>query len=442
MQAMTPKEPEILAQRLQPAFRQRLVKGALWLALPALGVVTAFGIAPGTAVDTLTREITTLSWELPEPAAEPRGQAGRFSSQDRVLQGDTIASALARLDVFDPTLLDFLRTDATARQLLRQFIAGRTLHAQRDERGNLLMLQFGLGGSSLLEISRAADGFSARIRPLATSTKTHYRAGTIRSSLFAATDAAGVPDAVATQLARIFSTDIDFHADLRQGDTFAVIYEMAQGGAETSASGRVLAAEFINKGRRHTALLFPDEDGVDAYYDLDGSNRNKSFLRSPIEFSRVSSGFGGRMHPTAGEWRTHTGVDFAAPSGTRVLAAADGVVTFAGWRNGYGNTLEIRHGGNISTLYAHLSRFAPTANVGSRVRQGEPIGFVGATGWATGPHLHYEFKVAGAHQDPMKVALPQAKGIPAQDRTRFLAEADLAGSRLASVRESGPFRFE
>lgn len=439
---MTPKEPEILAQRLQPAFRQRLMRGALWLALPALGVVTAFGIAPGTAVDALTRETTTLSWELPEPAAEPRAQDSRFASQDRVLQGDTIASALARLDVLDPTLLEFLRTDPTARQLLRQFVAGRTLYAERDEIGSLLMLRFGLSGSSVLEISRSAEGFSARIKPLATSTKAHYRAGTIRSSLFAATDAAGVPDAVATQLARIFSNDIDFHADLRQGDTFAVIYEVAHGGAETTAPGRVLAAEFINKGRRHTAVLFPDEDGLDAYYDLDGSNRNKSFLRSPIEFSRVSSGFGGRMHPIAGEWRTHTGVDFAAPAGTRVLAAADGVVTFAGWRNGYGNTLEIRHGGNISTLYAHLSRFAPTATVGSRVRQGEPIGFVGATGWATGPHLHYEFKVAGAHQDPMRVALPRARGVPAQDKPRFLAEAGLAGTRLESVRESGSSRFE
>jgi len=439
---MTPKEPGILAQRFQPAFQQRLVKGGLWLALPALGVVTAFGIAPGTAVDALTRETTTLSWELPEPAAEPRAQEGRFAAQDRILQGDTIASALSRLEVFDPALLEFLRKDATARQLLRQFVVGRTLHAERDESGSLLMLRVGLGGTSVLEISRSAEGFSARMKPLATSTKTHYRAGTIRSSLFAATDAAGVPDAVAMQLARIFSTDIDFHADLRQGDTFAVIYEVAHGGAETTAPGRVLAAEFINKGRRHTAVLFPDEDGVDAYYDLDGSNRNKSFLRSPIEFSRVSSGFGGRLHPIAGEWRTHTGVDFAAPAGTRVLAAADGVVSFAGWKNGYGNTLEIRHGGNISTLYAHLSRFAPTATVGSRVRQGEPIGFVGATGWATGPHLHYEFKVAGAHQDPMKVALPRARGITAQEKSRFLAEAGLAGSRLESVRESGSFRFE
>ena len=439
---MTSKQPEILAQRPRPLFRQRLAHGALWLALPALGVVTAFGIAPGTAVDSVSRETTTLAWELPEPSPEPALADVRFSAQDRVLQGDTVAAALARLDVRDPRALDFLRGDATARQIFRQFVPGRMLQADRDEDGNLLALRYGLGGTSVLEVSKSAEGFSAQVRTATTTLQSQYRTGTIRSSLFAATDAAGIPDAIATQLARIFSTDIDFHTDLRQGDTFAVIYEMAFDGATPVESGRILAAEFINRGHRYSAVLFPDEEGIDTYYELDGSNRNKSFLRSPIEFSRVSSGFGGRIHPIAGQWRAHNGVDFAAPTGTRVLAAADGVVMFAGWKNGYGNTLEIKHGGSITTLYAHLSRFASSVRVGMRVRQGEAIGFVGATGWATGPHLHYEFKVAGMHQDPMKVALPRAKSVPAQEKARFLAEADLAGSRLASVRESGPFRFE
>src|SRR6185436_849077 len=157
----------------------------------------------------------------------------------------------------------------------------------------------------------------------------------------------------------------------------------------------------------------------DAYYSLDGSNRAKAFLRSPVEFSRVSSGFGRRVHPIFKNWRAHTGVDFAAPNGTRVIAAADGTVVAAGPRGGYGNAIEVRHGGSVTTLYAHLSGFARGVRAGTRVRQGEPIGYVGATGYATGPHLHYEFKISGLHQDPMKVALPKAEPVPAKHRDNF-----------------------
>lgn len=436
------QESAILAQRPRPLLRQRIARGALWLALPALGVVTAFGIAPGTAIDILPKETTVFSWAVPEPEPGPPPGELRFIAQDRILRGDTVATALARLGVWDDAALEFMRGDPIAQQIFRQLVPGRTLQADRNQEGHLLSLRYALGGSSVLEVSRSPAGLAAKVRPIAIATQTHYRSATIRSSLFAATDAAGIPDTVATQIARVFSTDIDFHSDLRQGDTFSVIYEAGYDGAEPVSAGRILAAEFVNQGRRYTAVLFPDEDGQDAYYDLDGSNRSKSFLRSPIEFSRVSSGFGGRAHPISGSWRIHTGTDFAAPSGTRVLAAADGVVSFVGWQNGYGNTLEIRHGGSITTLYAHLSRFAPSMRAGARVRQGEPIGFVGATGWATGPHLHYEFKIAGTHQDPMKVALPRAKAVPAVAKARFLAEAQDADGRLAMVREASPTRFE
>jgi murein DD-endopeptidase MepM/ murein hydrolase activator NlpD len=217
---------------------------------------------------------------------------------------------------------------------------------------------------------------------------------------------------------------------------------MSYEGTELVSTGRILSAEFVNQGRRYSAILFPDEEGHDAYYELDGTSRAKAFLRSPVEFSRVSSGFGSRLHPIYQNWRAHTGVDFAAPKGTRVLAAADGHVVSAGWRNGYGNTLEIRHGGGITTLYGHLSGFASGVRAGSRVRQGDAVAFVGATGFATGPHLHYEFKVAGIHQNPMKVALPKATPVPAHLKTRFLSEAADAGARIAMVRDSAPLRFE
>jgi murein DD-endopeptidase MepM/ murein hydrolase activator NlpD len=240
----------------------------------------------------------------------------------------------------------------------------------------------------------------------------------------------------------VFSTDIDFHADLRKGDRFSVVYDMHYESGELVAPGRILAAEFVNGGRVYHAVLFKDEDGNDAYYSLDGASRAKAFLRSPMEFSRVSSGFGGRMHPIFKNWRAHTGVDFAAPRGARVIATADGHVLSAGPRGGYGNAVEIRHGGGVTTLYAHLSGFAAGVRAGTRIRQGELVGYVGATGYATGPHLHYEFKIAGAHQDPMRVALPKAEPVPANLRAQFSRVAADAQQTIARVSVASNARFE
>lgn len=433
----------ILAQRLLPLLPARqLAFGALLLVLPTLGVVTAFGIAPDTVADTVERR--TVLDEIPVPEfAPPQAPAERaYVNQERVLRGDTVAALFERLDVADEAALAFLRNDAVGRQIFRKLIPGRTMQAETAEDGTLRALRYFVSPEAVLEVKRDGDTLSARERPVTASTRIQYQTGTIRSSLFAATDAAGIPDAIAMQLARVFATDIDFHVDLRKGDRFAVIYEMSYEGAEPVSSGRILAAEFVNQGRTYTAVLFPDEDGHDAYYELDGTSRAKAFLRSPVEFSRVSSGFGGRLHPIFRNWRAHTGVDFAAPKGTRVLAAADGTVVSAGWRNGYGNTLELRHGGGITTLYAHLSGFASGIRAGQRVRQGDPVAYVGATGWATGPHLHYEFKIAGIHQDPMKVALPKATPVPARLKARFDTEATDAGARLAMVRGNASLRFE
>jgi murein DD-endopeptidase MepM/ murein hydrolase activator NlpD len=433
----------ILAQRLAKLLPARqMAFGALLLGLPTLGVVTAFGIAPGAVTDALERSTVIADMALPELAPRESPAVQRFANQERVLRGDTVAALVARLGVSDDAALAFMRADPAGRQIFRQLIPGRTMQAETDESGALLSLRYFVGPGTVIEVTRGPEGFSARERATAASTRAFYKSASIRSSLFAATDSAGIPDAIAMQLARIFSTDIDFHVDLRNGDSFSVIYEMGYEGSELVAQGRILAAEFVNQGRTYTAVLFQDEDGNDAYYELDGTSRAKAFLRSPIEFSRMSSGFGMRVHPIFQDLRAHRGTDFAAPKGTRVLAAADGHVTFAGWRNGYGNTVELRHGGSVSTLYAHLSGFSPGVRAGSRVRQGDPIAFVGATGWATGPHLHYEFKVAGIPQNPMKVALPKATPVPARLKARFDAEATDAGARIAMVRATTSLRFE
>ena len=415
--------------------------GLALVAVPALTVLTAFGIAPGGGIPDIgqarVEQVIELPALEPQPAPPPR-----FTVQERVMRGDTVAALFERLGIRDARAMDFLRGDATGRAIFRQLVPGRMMQAETGPDGELHSLRYFLAPTSLLEVMRSGEGLTARSRAVAEAPRLFYRTATIRSSLFAATDAAGIPDAIAMQIARVFATDIDFHTELRRGDRLAVVYEMIYDSGELVAPGRILAAEFVNDARTYHAVLFTDDEGDDTYYSLDGSNRAKAFLRSPVEFSRVSSGFGGRFHPIFRNWRAHTGVDFAAPSGTRVIAAADGTIVSAGNRGGYGNAVEIRHGGSISTLYAHLSGFARNARAGTRVRQGEPIGFVGATGFATGPHLHYEFKIGGVHQDPLRVALPKAEPVPARLREDFTQVAARARETIARVASAPPARFE
>ena len=432
----------ILSQRTRRAGAlPNVVFAALLVVLPTMTVLTAFGIAPGTAAEDASQSLVRDVLSLPDlvPASQPRQ---RFVAQERVLRGDTVAALFERMGVRDPKALDFLRSDATGRLIFRQLVPGRTLQAETGDEGELLSLRYFINAASLLEVTRAESGFTARSRAISEAPRIVYKTGAIRSSLFAATDAAGIPDAIAMQIARVFATDIDFHSDLRKGDRVSVAYEMVYEAGELVAPGRIVAAEFVNDGRAYRAVLFHDDQGNDAYYSLDGTSRAKAFLRSPVEFSRVSSGFGARFHPIFNKWRTHTGVDFAAPTGTRVLAAADGSVLSAGPRGGYGNAVEIRHGGGVVTLYGHLSGFAAGVRAGSRVRQGEPIGFVGATGWATGPHLHYEFKIAGMHQNPMRVPLPKAEPVPGHLRAQFDALASSARATIDLVSASTAARFE
>jgi murein DD-endopeptidase MepM/ murein hydrolase activator NlpD len=439
---MRTQKADILAQHPPRSGRARqFALAALLLVVPPLAVLTAFGIAPDSSMAPVGSVFVREALDLPEPTAGPV-MPERFVAQERVLRGDTVAALFERLGVRDTKALEFLRSDATGRSLFRQLVPGRMLQAETGSEGELLTLRYYLNQSALLEFTRTPTGFTASSRAMSEAPRVFYQAATIRSSLFAATDAAGIPDAIAMQIARVFATDIDFHVDLRKGDRFAVVYEMLYDSGEVVAPGRILAAEFINDGRAFHAVLFRDEDGTEGYYSLDGSNRAKAFLRSPVEFSRVTSGFGGRFHPIFKNWRAHTGVDFAAPRGARVIATADGHVVAAGPRGGYGNAVEIRHGGGTATLYAHLSGFAKGVRAGSRVRQGEPIGFVGSTGYATGPHLHYEFKIAGVHQDPMKVALPKAEPVPARLRAQFLEVATQARSTIERIARSASAHFE
>jgi murein DD-endopeptidase MepM/ murein hydrolase activator NlpD len=242
----------------------------------------------------------------------------------------------------------------------------------------------------------------------------------IKSTLFDATDEAGLPEATASQLVEIFGGDIDFHRDLRKGDKFSVTYDVTYSNGEPVRNGRIEAAEFVNQGKAYRVVFFQTDSTHGDYYTPDGKSVRKAFLRSPVEFSRISSGFtSARFHPILQKWRAHKGVDYAAPIGTKVKVTADGTVSFVGQQTGYGNVIMVAHQGRYSTVYGHLSRFAQGLHRGQRVGQGEVIGYVGMTGWATGPHLHYEFRIDGQQCDPLRVALPNATPISESQKAAF-----------------------
>ncbi len=333
---------------------------------------------------------------------------------DATRASDTADSLLRRLGVNDATAAAFLRTDPVARKLL-DGRAGKRVQVRADAEGRLeeLVARYAAPGNdklptqfARLRIERVAGKLVAYVALAPLASQQLLASGTVRSSLFAATDEAGIPDPVATQIAEIFATDIDFRRELKKGATFSVVYESLTADGEPitwgSSAGRVLAAEFVNKNQTFSAMWFKEGDGKGAYFGLDGQSKQRTFLASPLEFSRVTSAFAMRMHPILNTWKQHNGVDYGAPSGTPVRTIGDGVVEFAGWQNGYGNVVHIKHGNELATVYAHLSRIDVAK--GAKVEQGETIGAVGQTGWATGPHLHFEVKVDGVQQDPVLVA--------------------------------------
>jgi murein DD-endopeptidase MepM/ murein hydrolase activator NlpD len=342
----------------------------------------------------------------------------QFIREDQFQRGDTLAGFLQRLGIDDDQLTPIVRMPA-----LRALRVGTTVRAEVSADGVPASLSFLTGRDTLVRITRQGETFKAIEEQAALETRATMKSSVIRSSLFAATDAANIPDSIAMQLADIFAGDIDFYRDLRKGDRFTVVYELHYLNGRAVRSGRLLAAEFVNQGRAIRAVHFGS-----SYYAPDGRNLRKAFLRSPLEFSRVSSGFGMRKHPIHGNFRKHQGIDYAAPTGTRVRAIGDAIVEHAGPKGGYGNVVILRHNGQYSTVYGHLSRIA--VRRGARVAQNDTIGYVGQTGWATGPHLHYEFKVAGQPRNPMSIALPAASPVPAQQLAAFQAYAQPLVARL------------
>lgn len=411
---------QILERKLLAPTQKSLRWPVVLASIPLFGMVAAFGIAPDTSTslkDVPVQQIV-LNLDLPEisQAADPNMT---FWRQERIQRGDTVAALLSRLEVNNRDTANFLR-DARNVKAMHQLVPGKTVHAQATAAGELLTLRYFAGGHEQFLMEKIDGAFKLSEQPVKLETHIQMKSGVINSSLFAATDSAGVPDNITTQIVDIFASDIDFHRDLHKGDRFTVVYESLHSDGEPAKAGRVLAVEFVNQGTSYQAVYFQADDGNSGYYAPDGKNLRKAFLRSPLEFSRISSGFSSaRFHPVLQTWRAHKGVDYAAPTGTRVKATASGTVAFAGWQNGYGNVIILQHQGQYSTAYGHLSAFAKGLRRGQRVNQDDIIGYVGATGVATGPHLHYEFRVSGVQRDPLRVAMPAATPITARNMTAF-----------------------
>jgi murein DD-endopeptidase MepM/ murein hydrolase activator NlpD len=283
-----------------------------------------------------------------------------------------------------------------------------------------------------LVVERKSGVFSSKVDMAPLVATQRIGSGTIKSSLFAATDEARMPDTVAVQMAEIFAGDIDFHRSLRKGDRFSVVYEALEADGEILRTGRVLSAEFINNGKAFGAIWFQPNGSKGGYFTAAGESLKKAYLTSPLEFSRITSGFKMRFHPLLNKWRAHLGVDYAAPTGTPARSVGDGVVDFAGWQNGYGNVVIIKHRSNHTTLYAHLSKI--NVRKGSSVSQGQTVGLVGSTGWSTGPHLHFEFRVDGVHKDPLTLARQsESIPLPATAMAEFKRHADTVRRDWASA---------
>lgn len=403
----------------------------------AAAFATALAVAPGSSSDNLKQQTIVETLEIATPFILDNSEQV-FFSEATIQRGDTLQRLLGRLNISDSDAASFLRSSPLTSAIRREFIAGRTAAASASGDGKLLSFYFPLGDKeTALTIKRIGSEFRAEIVAERPEIHIETKTARIESSLFGATDSAGIPDSIAILMAEIFGSEIDFHSDLRKDDRFTVSYEMRYLQGQPIRTGKVVAAEFVNNGKTSRAIWFDHGNEQGEYLTPEGKPLRKAFLRSPLEFSRISSGFSRRFHPILKTWRAHQGVDYAAPTGTPIRATANASVDFVGTQRGYGKTVVLKHDGKHTTLYAHLSRFSPGVRKGARVNQGETIGYVGQTGWATGPHLHYEFRINNTPVNPLSAKLPiESASLDAKQLALFKQQSSAKLAALERMNES------
>ena len=388
----------------------------------------------------LTEPVTVSGLDAQAAALDLRDL--KLLRSDTTRSADTPESLLRRLGLSDPEAATFLRQNAQARDALSR--AGRNVSAEANAEQQLIQMTVRWLRNETDDqfqrwvLTRSAQGLSARLETVPMTASIRMSGGTVASSLYAASDEARLPDNVVSQLTDIFSSQIDFHKTLRKGARFAVVYEVLEADGEPLRAGKVLSAEFINGNKTYEAVWFQEPGKKGNYYAFDGSSLRRAYLASPVPFSRKTSGFSMRLHPIFQTLQAHRGVDYAAPAGTPAHSVGDGVVEFAGVQGGFGNVVIVRHGNKHSTVYAHLSRIH--VRKGQTVTQGQVVGAVGSTGWSTGPHLHFEFRVNGVHVDPQSI-IQQAQSAPIAPSARNAFNQNAQASRAqlmaaAQMRES------
>jgi murein DD-endopeptidase MepM/ murein hydrolase activator NlpD len=417
------------------------ILGGVALLLTALVGVVIPTFANATRHDVEPAPYTTLALDLPQlpPGAEADPTIGAYGVDGepdwrvvRVRAGQSLSDIFREQGLGPNDLQRVLdsQQDATA---LRSIRPGQEFAFAFDADGSLAAMRFDRGDAARIVLRLENGKVAESTEDRAIERRTHVAHGVVTRSLFYAGEQAGLSDAMVLKLANAFGYDIDFAQDLREGDSFSVVYDDLYREGELLRSGDIIAATFINQGQRYTAIRYTNANGETMYYTEDGRPLRKSFLRTPVEFTRISSVFStGRKHPILGYMRAHKGVDYAAPTGTPIRAAGDGKIVFRGWKSGYGNFVMIQHNKEISTAYGHLSRFAGIRN-GERVHQGQTIGYVGMTGLATGPHLHYEFRVGGKHRNPLTVTLPPPEPLPAAQLAQFRQQSAPMLARLKNL---------
>ena len=338
----------------------------------------------------------------------------------RVANGDTLSTIFADVGLSATSLHEVLNSSKEAKQFSRLKV-GQALEFQLSADGQLESLNSKLNDLESINLSRDDNGFSFKRDIVKPDVRTAYARGVINSSLFLSAKRAGLSHGLTMDLANVFGYDIDFAMDIRDGDEFELVYEEKVVNDKQIGTGNILSARFTNRGKTFTAVRYTDKQGNTSYYSADGTSMRKAFIRTPVDFARISSRFSnGRRHPILNKIRAHKGVDYAAPRGTPIKAAGDGKIALAGRKGGYGNTVVIQHGTRYRTLYAHMQGFAKGIRTGGNVKQGQIIGYIGTTGLSTGPHLHYEFQVNGTHVDPLSQKLPMADPIARNEKQRFL----------------------
>ncbi|ACO80709.1 metallopeptidase [Azotobacter vinelandii CA] len=345
-------------------------------------------------------------------------------------KGDTLSTVFAKAGVPASILQEILH-DKEAAKYLGRIKTGQKFEFTFSADGELQTLSANLDKLESVEISKSVQGFSVKHEIAKPEMRTVYARGVIGSSFSLAAKKAGLSHGQTVSLSKIFAYDIDFAQDIRRGDEFEVIYEEKRLGSKRLHQGKILAARFTNRGKTYTAVRYTNKQGATHYYTVDGNSMRKAFIRTPVDFARISSRFSnGRRHPILNKIRAHKGVDYAAPRGTPIRATGDGKVTLAGRKGGYGNTVIIEHGNNQQTLYAHMQGFAKGIRTGSSVKQGQIIGYIGTTGLSTGPHLHYEFQINGTHVDPLSQKLTMANPISRGEKQRFLQQTQPLMARM------------